>query len=210
MRMVVPMAINVVALIHQLQKITHNLPEPMCTVLASQYNNDPFVILIACLLSLRARDSVTMPIVQKLLTQARTPQQLLSLSDKALQTIIYSLGFYKRKTFVLKTVARELIERFNGKVPDSENDLLSLTGVGRKTANLVLAEAFGRPAIAVDTHVHRLANVLGLVKTKTPEQTEQALMKLVPKNYWRSINRLLVTCGQQKCDLSAITLKHSL
>jgi endonuclease-3 len=198
---------NVVDVIHTLEKRVAGLPKPMCTVLAEQYNHDPFIILIACLLSLRARDSVTMPIVQKLLLKARTPQALYALSDKQLERIIYSLGFYRRKTAVLKAVAHDLIERFDGKVPDNEEELLSLPGVGRKTANLVLSEAFEKPAIAVDVHVHRLANQLGLVATKTPEQTEQALMKIVPRKYWRSINRLLVTCGQQKCDLSTIRFK---
>lgn len=198
---------NVVDVIHQLEKLVRSLPEPMCTILAQQYDHDPFIILIACLLSLRARDSVTMPIVQKLLLKARTPQQMLALSDTDLERIIYSLGFYKRKTQVLKKVSRELIERFDGKVPDNEKDLLSLSGVGRKTANIVLSEAFDKPAIAVDTHVQKLANKLGLVHTKTPEQTEQELMAIVPKRYWRSINRLLVTCGQQKCDLSTIHFK---
>lgn len=198
---------DVVDLIHQLEKLTKGFPQPMCTVLAEQYDHDPFIILIACLLSLRARDVATMPVVQKLLLKARTPQQLMSLPSNQLERIIYSLGFYRRKTQVLKVVSCELVERFGGKVPDNEEELLSLSGVGRKTANLVLSEAFGKPAIAVDTHVHKLANKLGLVATKTPEQTEMALMKIVPRNYWRSINRLLVTCGQQKCDLSKITFK---
>lgn len=198
---------DVIQLIHQLEKLVQGLPEPMCTYLAHRYNHDPFIILIACLLSLRARDVATLPIVEKLLLKARTPQELMRISDKDLETLLYPLGFYRRKAAVLKTVSHDLIERFQERVPDNEKALLSLPGVGRKTANLVLSEAFGKPAIAVDTHVHRLANQLGLVHTKTPEQTEQALIKIVPQKYWRSINRLLVTCGQQKCDLAISNLK---
>lgn len=196
--------LDVAKLIPKLEALTHGLPQPMCTVLAQQYHHDPFIILIACLLSLRSRDVVTMPIVQNLLKKAKTPQAFLKLSNKELESLIYSVGFYKRKAKILKAVSNDILNGFNGKVPDNEADLLSLPGVGRKTANIVLSEAFGKPAIAVDVHVHRLSNQLGLVKTKTPEETERALMKVVPKKYWRSINRLLVTCGQHNCDFSKL------
>ncbi len=171
--------------------------QPMSFFIAYHYKNDPFLILISCLLSLRARDVVTLPISQKLFLKARTPQELLKIPIAELEKIVYPLGFYRQKARTLRSVSRDLIDRFGGKVPDNEQDLLSIKGVGRKTANLVLGVAYGVPAICVDTHVHRLANQLGLVTTKNPEQTEQALQKIIPKKDWIEFNRLLVMWGQQ-------------
>jgi len=182
------------------------LAPPMSQLLVKEYGRDPFVILISCLLSLRARDVVTYPISQLLLKRARTPQALRAIPLDQLETLLYPLGFYRRKAQVLHDVSDALLDRFGGVVPSSEEELLSLPGVGRKTANLVRAEAFEIPAICVDTHVHRLANYLGLVSTKTPEETEYALQKIIPEEYWIDINRLLVTCGQNRCDLSALRL----
>ena len=194
-------------LIRVLRLKVAGLPLSMSRLLITEYGRDPFVILVSCLLSLRARDVVTYPIARLLFECARTPQALRVIPRGQLEKLLYPLGFYRRKTKVLYDVADALMDRFNSKVPSTEAELLSLPGVGRKTANLVRGEAFGVPAICVDTHVHRLANYLGLVSTKTPEETEYALQKVIPKTYWIDINRLLVTCGQNRCDLSDLRLK---
>ncbi len=183
-------------IIKLLKEKTKGMPEPMSQVLVSEYGHDPFIILMSCLLSLRARDVQTLPVSRELFKIARTPEEILAIPDKKLEKILFPLGFYHRKAKILKEVSRELIDRFGGKVPDNMEDLLSIKGIGRKTANLVLSQSFGIPAICVDTHVHRLANLFGLVHTKTPDQTEQELMKIVPKRYWSEINRLFVMWGQ--------------
>lgn len=170
--------------------------EPMSLTLNKEYGRDPYLVLIACLLSLRSRDVVTIHVCRELFTYARTPQELLRIPIKQLEKIIHKIGFFRKKAETLRSVSNELIERFGGKVPHTEQELLSLKGVGRKTANLVLSEGFNQPAICVDVHVHRLANQLGLVHTKTPEQTEYALQKIFPQKDWRDINRLLVMLGQ--------------
>lgn len=177
------------------------MTEPLLVKLDQEYNRDPFIILIGCLLSLRTRDTVTYPVCKKLFAHVRTPQELIDFPLDELLEIIHPVNFYFNKAHTLKRVSYELINRFGGKVPKSEEELLSLPGVGRKTANLVRAEAFGIPALGVDTHVHRLANELGLVSTKTPEQTEYALKEIIPKSRWAETHRLLVKCGQNKCDI---------
>jgi len=169
----------------------------MSLSIRQQYHNDPYIILINCLLGLRTRDVVALPVSQQLFLRARTPAQMLGLSVAELEKIVHSVGFYRQKARLLHSVSKELIERFKGKVPQTEKELLSIKGVGRKTANLVRGVAFGIPAICVDTHVHRLANQLGLVHTKTPDQTEEALKHIVPKRYWTELNALLVMWGQQ-------------
>ncbi len=148
---------------------------------------------------MRARDIVTFEVCKKLFVKARTPQQLLAISIPELEQMIYPLGFYKRKAALLHSVSEDIITRFKGKVPGNEKDLLSIKGVGLKTANLVLGEGFDIPAICVDTHVHKIANRLGWVKTKTPEQTEAALKKIVPQRYWIKLNHLFVMWGQNIC-----------
>lgn len=189
-------AIKIIAL---LEKSVKNMQKPMVSSIIDQFGKDPFLVLISCLLSLRAKDTVTLRVCDVLFQKARTPQALLSISFDDLSKILYSLGFYRKKAIVVHEVCRELLQRFDGKVPKTRDELLSLPGVGRKTANLVLGEAFGIPAICVDTHVHRISNRLGLVSTKTPEQTEIALERVIPKKYWIIWNRLLVTWGQNIC-----------
>ena len=171
--------------------------QPMSLLIQQEYGKSPYLILVSCLLSLRARDTVTLPICRQLFSLAQTPLQMLAISRPDLEHILRSIGFYRQKAKTLHEVSRDLIARFKGKVPSGEADLLSIKGVGRKTANLVRGMAFDIPAICVDTHVHRLANQLGLVHTKTPEQTERELAMLVPKKYWIELNHLLVTWGQQ-------------
>lgn len=172
------------------------MTKPMVSLLIQEFGHDPFLILISCLLSLRTRDTTTLPVCRQLFAVARTPQAILALPEATLQKMLYSVGFYRRKTIVLRAVSHDLIEKFQGSVPKSREELLTLPGVGRKTANLVLGQGFGIPAICVDTHVHRISNSLGLVRTKTPVQTEQELEKIIPKEYWIEWNNLLVMWGQ--------------
>lgn len=190
--------------ISALRRAVQGCPEPLSVRLARTYRTeqdepDSFVLLISCLLSLRTRDSVTHGVTTRLFARIRTPEELIMLDQHELENILYPVGFYRKKAATLRHIAHELVSRFHGRVPGNELDLLSLRGVGRKTAQLVLAEAFGLPALAVDTHVHRLANQLGFVTTTTPHATEVALKKLIEPDLWCEFHRLLVTCGQQRC-----------
>jgi endonuclease-3 len=189
-----------IKVIHQLRKATKKMTKPAVSQIVAKYGRDSFLILISCLLSLRTKDTISLPISLVLFQYAHTPQELLKIPLKKLEKIIYSIGFYRRKANLLHSVSRDIITRFGGKVPNTLKELLSIKGVGRKTANIVLAEGFCVPAIAVDTHVHRISNRLGLVKTKTPEQTERELKKIIPKRYWIELNPLLVMWGQNVCE----------
>jgi endonuclease-3 len=167
--------------------------------LAAEVSGDPFEVLVACILSLRTQDSTTAGAVRRLFARARTPEQLLALDDRELERLIYPVGFYKTKTKSLKELSRILVEKWSSKVPDEIDLLLELPGVGRKTANLVVTEAFGKPGICVDTHVHRITNRWGYVRTRTPEETEMALRERLPARWWREINKVLVAFGQGIC-----------
>lgn len=160
---------------------------------------DPFRVLAACLLSLRTKDEVTDAASARLFARASTPQQILSLTPVQIQKLIYPVGFYRTKAKRLRQICQHLIGRFRGKVPDTMEELLTLPGVGRKTANLVLAAGFGKPAICVDIHVHRISNRLGYVKTRNPHETETALRGKLPRRYWIAYNALLVRFGQKVC-----------
>jgi endonuclease-3 len=142
---------------------------------------------------------VTAVAVKSLFARARTPRELLKVPEAELARLIYPVGFYKTKAKVLREVARTIVEEHDGKVPDTLEGLLELKGVGRKTANLVLTQAFGKPGICVDTHVHRITNRWGYVKTKTPDETEQALREKLPERFWIPINQTLVAFGQGLC-----------
>ena len=173
--------------------------------------NDPFMILISCILSLRTKDETTYPATVRLFSLGKTPADFLKLADETIQNAIYPVGFYKNKTAVIKDICKVLVEKYNSQVPDDLDELLKLKGVGRKTANLVIAKGFYKPAICVDVHVHRICNRLGYVKTKTPDETEFALREKLPEKYWTEINELLVTHGQNtcrpvrpKCDVCAV------
>lgn len=163
-------------------------------------SRDPFQILISCLLSLRTRDPVTLPASQRLFERARTPQQLLNLPSKSIERLIYPVAFYRVKAQRIHEICQHLIGRFQGKVPDTLEELLTLPGVGRKTANLVVTTGFNKLGICVDTHVHRISNRLGYVRTKSPKETEMALRAKLPKRYWRLYNDLLVSFGQTLCQ----------
>jgi endonuclease-3 len=138
--------------------------------------------------------------MERLVKVATTPEGLLNLSNENLEKIIYPVGFYRNKARTLKNVSRIIIEKYHGEVPDNLDELLTIKGVGRKTANLVVTEAYGKPGICVDTHVHRISNRLGVVSTKNPHQTEDVLRKVLPKKYWIIYNTLLVAFGRRTCQ----------
>ncbi|MFN3263744.1 MAG: endonuclease III domain-containing protein [Aquificaceae bacterium] len=167
--------------------------------LIAQKRKDPLSALLCALLSTRTRDETTAEVCKRFLERIKSPQDLLKMDLDELQRLIHPVGFYRNKAKHLKELARQLVEEFGGKVPDTMEDLLRLRGVGRKVANIVLSEGFGKPAIAVDVHVHRISNRWGLVRTRNPEETEKALMQVVPQEYWRDYNRLLVAFGQTIC-----------
>lgn len=160
---------------------------------------DPFVILISTLLSLRTKDEVTAVATERLFALASTPQEMLRVPLDKIARTIYPVGFYRVKARTIHHVCRELIKRFSSKVPDDIDDLLSIKGIGRKTANLVVTLAYGKEGICVDTHVHRISNRLGYVKTKTPDETEFALRAKLPRRYWIIYNTIMVAFGRQTC-----------
>lgn len=160
---------------------------------------DPFLTLVSCLLSLRTKDEVTAVASKRLFGLANTPEQMLRLKSEEIETAIYPVGFYRRKTQQILDICRVLVAEYESRVPDNIEELLKLKGVGRKTANIVITMGYNRPGIAVDTHVHRISNRLGLVATKDPHQTEFALRKTLPKPYWIFFNELLVKHGKAIC-----------
>ena len=149
---------------------------------------DPYLVLIACILSLRTNDKTTYPATLRMLELGRTPEDFAKLDPKILEKAIYPVGFYANKARQIVELSKELVEKYNSRVPDEIDELVKFNGVGRKTANLVLSEGFHKPAICVDVHVHRIMNRLGYVKTKTPEETEFALREKLPVKYWIDIN----------------------
>jgi len=159
-----------------------------------------FKILISCLLSLRARDENTAKTSKALFAIAKTPKQIATLPTKKLEKLIFSSGHYHKKAQTLKHVSKELIKRFDGKVPNNKEKLLSIKGIGPKTTNIVLAFAFNQCVLPIDTHCHRIPNRLGWVKTKAPEKTEVALEKILPKKYWREFNGIFVLFGKTICQ----------
>ena len=161
--------------------------------------NDPYLVLIGCILSLRTNDRTTYPATLRMLELAKTPCEMSKVKVEDLAKAIYPVGFYENKAKQIIELSKQIVNELDGKVPDEIEDLCKFKGVGRKTANLVLARGFNKPAICVDVHVHRIFNRLGYVKTKTPEETEFALRKILPKKYWIDINTLIVTHGQNVC-----------
>lgn len=162
-------------------------------------DRDPFRILVSTILSLRTKDEVTEAASARLFAIASTPRQLARVDIARIEKAIYPVGFYRTKARTLREVARRLEKEFAGEVPRTIDALLDFKGVGRKTAALVVSLGYGTPAICVDTHVHRIANRLGWIRTRTPDQTEQALMKLVPRARWISVNEIMVGFGQRVC-----------
>jgi len=161
---------------------------------------DAFKILISCLLSLRTQDKNTEIASNRLFAVADTPEQIVKLSTPRLEKLIFSSGHYRKKAQSLKHVSRVLIDEFDSKVPETRDELLSIKGIGPKTANIVLAFAFGQAVLPIDTHCHRIPNRLGWVKTKTPEKTEKALEKVLPKKFWNEFNGMFVQFGKEICQ----------
>jgi len=159
----------------------------------------PFTVLISCILSLRTQDKTTNAASERLFAVASTPKKMLTVPVESIQTLIYPVAFYRVKAQTIHSICEQLLDRFGGEVPADLDQLLELPGVGRKTANIVVTLGFKKAGIAVDTHVHRISNRIGYVKTKTPDETEMALRKKLPRRYWIMFNDLLVAYGQNLC-----------
>lgn len=159
----------------------------------------PFRVLVSCILSLRTKDETTYPATERLFARAKDPAGMLKLREATIAKLIYPVGFYRRKAAQIRAISTLLLERHAGLVPRSIDELLELPGVGRKTANLTVTLGYGLPGICVDVHVHRIANRLGWVRTKHPDETEARLREILPKRWWIPINETLVRHGQQVC-----------
>ncbi len=171
---------------------------PAVTVVA-EASQSPFQVLISCILSLRTQDATTAEASRRLFALAGTPEKVLKLPAKRIEKLIFPVGFYRTKARNILEICRVLVKECSGRVPDEIEELLKLKGVGRKTANLVVTLGYHKPGICVDTHVHRISNRWGYVRTKNPKETEFALRKKLPKAYWIEYNDLLVTFGQHLC-----------
>ncbi|MBI2985417.1 MAG: endonuclease III [Deltaproteobacteria bacterium] len=171
---------------------------PIVTLVAES-SKSPFHVLISCILSLRTQDATTARASRRLFALAGTPGKMLKLPAKTIEKAIFPVGFYRTKAKNIRDICRTLEEKYSGEVPDDIDELLKLKGVGRKTANLVVTLGYRKPGICVDTHVHRISNRWGYVRTKNPKETEFALREKLPEQYWIEYNDLLVTFGQQLC-----------
>lgn len=188
--------------IHKIVKIlakeTPNWDVPIVTLVAES-SHDPFKVLISTVLSLRTKDETTAAASRRLFKLADNPRDMLKLSEKQIRDTIYPVGFYKTKAKNIINICNDLITKYDSIVPDDIDELLKFKGVGRKTANLVVTLGYDKPGICVDTHVHRISNRFGYLKTKTPDDTEMALRKKLPREYWIDYNSLLVAFGQHLC-----------
>ena len=173
------------------------LREPAVTQVSRR--RDPFQVLISCIISLRTKDEVTRESSLRLFEVAGNAEEMSRLPEKRIEKLIFPAGFYRVKARNIREISRRIENEYHGRVPDEIDELLKLPGVGRKTANLVVSLGFGKPGICVDTHVHRISNRLGYVRTKTPKETEFALRDKLPPDYWMDFNDLLVTYGQNIC-----------
>jgi endonuclease-3 len=167
--------------------------------MAQNEKASPYEVLIATILSLRTKDTLTAQIAPKLFALANKPQAMVRHSPETIAEVIYPVGFYRNKAKSILAISQELLDKYDGRVPDELDELLELPGVGRKTANLVLTAGYNKPGICVDIHVHRISNRWGYVQTKTPEKTEFALREKLPQEYWIEYNALLVPFGQNLC-----------
>jgi endonuclease-3 len=191
---------NVARLLRRLAVAIRGMDAPAVEKISDDSREDPFQVLIATMLSAQTRDEVTHRAATRLFRIARTPLTMGALSIARIQRLIYPVSFYRNKARHVQAACRQIVERFGGRVPSTMDALLTLPGVGRKTANLVLILSHAsRNNICVDTHVHRISNRLGWVATRTPEQTELALYRVVPRRWWPKVNLLLVTWGQNVC-----------
>ena len=189
---------NIDIVVAQLKNQMKGLPDPSVTLVGKKWKS-PFLVLISCLLSLRTKDETTLPASERLFALATTPQTMVKLPVELIEKTIFPVGFYRTKSRIISKLSQDLIDRYQGRVPDTIDELLTFKGVGRKTANLVLTEGFGKPGMCVDTHVHRISNRFGYVNTKNPEETEVALRKKLPARHWMDYNAMLVTWGQNIC-----------
>ncbi|MBW7897605.1 MAG: endonuclease III [Candidatus Brocadia sp. BROELEC01] len=180
-----------------LERENRRFVEPIVTTISRE--RTPFHVLISCILSLRTKDSTTREASDRLFALADNPEEMEKIPVERLEKIIYPVGFYRIKARKIKEICAVLIKTYLGKVPDEIDELLKLNGVGRKTANLVVTLGYQKPGICVDTHVHRITNRWGYVKTRNPHETEFALREKLPKKYWLTINDILVTFGQNIC-----------
>lgn len=186
--------------IDKVVKILKDAKQPLSDFANLMENfKDPYLVLIACILSLRTNDNTTYPATLRMLELGKTPKDFASCDVKKLEKAIYPVGFYANKAKQIVELSKELVEKYDSKVPNSIDELCKFNGVGRKTANLTIAKGFNEPAICVDVHVHRIFNRLGYIKTKTPEETEFALREKLPQKYWIDINTLIVTHGRNVC-----------
>ncbi|MDD5012326.1 MAG: endonuclease III [Candidatus Nanoarchaeia archaeon] len=180
--------------------LRREFPTSKTTLNKMRKNPNAFKILISCLLSLRTQDKNTKIASEKLFAVADTPKEIIALPTRKLEKLIFSSGHYRKKARTLKHVSKVLLERFDGKVPKTREELMSIKGIGPKTANIVLAFAFGKKVLPIDTHCHRIPNRLGWIKTKTPEKTEIELNKILPKKYWADFNSIFVQFGKTICQ----------
>ncbi len=182
-----------------LQILKERYQDQISALRAISNTRDPYLTLISCLLSLRTKDEVTAGASKRLFALAKTPVDMLQLKKGDIERAIYPVGFYRRKSEQILAISHTLVANYDSKVPAELEELLKLKGVGRKTANIVITMAYNKPGIAVDTHVHRISNRLGLVATRDPYQTELALQKALAKQHWKVLNELLVLHGQTIC-----------
>ncbi len=188
------------AIFHQFQGVLKSVGKTLPAVsLVAVELQDPYYVLISTVISLRTKDDVTIKASRRLFEVASTPQQMLQLPVEEIGKLIYPAGFYKRKAIQIKEISKILVEKYDGQVPNNAEALMALPGVGLKTTNLTLNLGFGIEAICVDCHVHQITNRLGWIKTKTPEESEKALMSIMPKRFWIPLNELLVSYGQEIC-----------
>ncbi len=181
-----------------LKKQVRSLKLPWIDQMTSR-ERDPFQVLVSCVLSLRTQDRTTEAASRRLFAITRTPETLAKTGVKKIEKAIYPVGFYRVKSRQIREMSKEIAVKYGGRVPDTIEELLRLKGVGRKTANLVVTVGFNRDGICVDTHVHRITNRWGLIKTKNPTQTEFALREVLPKRFWKQFNTYLVAFGQGIC-----------
>jgi len=194
--------VGIASILREMRQMVYGSDGKRATALAQLQEaerGDPFRILIGTILSHRTRDENTTRAAESLFSKYSTPSQLAGADPDTVRRLIRPAGYYNVKTRNIITASKQLVDEFGGKVPDNEVDLLKLRAVGRKTANCVLVYAFNKPAIPVDTHVHRISNRLGLVRTKKPEETEAELVRTVPRRYWLELNDLFVRFGQTTC-----------
>jgi endonuclease-3 len=190
--------VNTSSVIKVLRILSNKQKDSMLQDFGRRYSK--FEVLISTILSARSKDETTMPVCEELFKVYNTPSKLADADVKVIERIVKKTGFYKTKARYIINTAKMILRQYNGKVPDDMESLLTLPGVGRKVAGCVLVYAHNKPAIPVDTHVHRLSNRLGWVKTNHPEETEEELMELVPKGYWKIVNEVFVVHGKTICN----------